>query len=83
MKSRFEIDMPETAQSETIIPPFQDDIPEHSLNVITNEDPTNLADPSGEAEEDVFVEPLDDEEDDEFPTSFSSDDENIYEEDDD
>ncbi|XP_055960503.1 uncharacterized protein LOC130015062 [Mercurialis annua] len=53
---------------------FQDDIAEHPLDVITNDDPTNLVDPNGEAEEAALHNPPIVETEDDYPLSSSDDD---------
>ncbi|XP_055959774.1 uncharacterized protein LOC130014845 [Mercurialis annua] len=71
IKARSEIDMPETT-----VPAFQDDSADHLLDVITNEEPTNLVDPNGEADEAALHNPPLVETEDDYPPS-SSDDEDI------
>ncbi|XP_055962307.1 uncharacterized protein LOC130015688 [Mercurialis annua] len=76
IKARSELDMPETT-----VPAFQDDSAEHPLDVITNDDPTNLVDPNGEADEAALHNPPIVETEDDYPPS-SSDDDDIGAEDD-
>ncbi|XP_050223125.1 uncharacterized protein LOC126673168 [Mercurialis annua] len=71
IKARSEIDMPATT-----VPAFQDDSADHLLDVITNEEPTNLVDPNGEADEAALHNPPLVETEDDYPPS-SSDDEDI------
>ncbi|XP_050238240.2 uncharacterized protein LOC126687726 [Mercurialis annua] len=76
IKARSELDMPETT-----VPAFQDDSAKHPLDVITNDDPTNLVDPNGEADEAALHNPPIVETEDDYPPS-SSDDDDIGAEDD-
>ncbi|XP_055961829.1 uncharacterized protein LOC130015528 [Mercurialis annua] len=70
IKARSELDMPEG-----IIPAFQDDIEENPLIVATEDNPTYLADQTGEAEEDALFMPPEQETEDEFIASSSDEDE--------
>ncbi|XP_050233356.1 uncharacterized protein LOC126681844 [Mercurialis annua] len=76
IKARFELDM-----HETTVPAFQDDSAEHPLDGITNDEPTNLVDPNGEADEAALHNPPVVETEDDYPPS-SSDDDDIGAEDD-
>ncbi|XP_050222508.2 uncharacterized protein LOC126672598 [Mercurialis annua] len=68
IKARSEIDMPATT-----VPAFQDDSADHLLDVITNEEPTNLVDPNGEADEAALHNPPLVETEDDYPPSLSDD----------
>ncbi|XP_055962322.1 uncharacterized protein LOC126687685 [Mercurialis annua] len=70
IKARSELDMPEG-----IIPAFQDDIEENPLIVAIEDNPTYLADQTGEAEEDALFMPPEQETEDEFIASSSDEDE--------
>ncbi|XP_050222148.1 uncharacterized protein LOC126672242 [Mercurialis annua] len=69
IKARSELDMPERT-----VPTFQDDSAEHPLDVRTNEDPTNLVDVNGEADEDALHNPTTLETEADYPPSSSDDD---------
>ena len=61
---------------ETVTPAFQNDIEENPLNVEIDEDPTNLADNTEEADEDALqIPPVEETEDDFLLTSSDEDDE--------
>ncbi|XP_050211742.1 uncharacterized protein LOC126661904 [Mercurialis annua] len=70
IKARSELDMPEG-----IIQAFQDDIEENPLVDATEDNPTYLADQTGEAEEDALFMAPEQETEDEFVASSSDEDE--------
>ncbi|XP_050207480.1 uncharacterized protein LOC126656899 [Mercurialis annua] len=69
IKARSELDMPKTT-----VPAFQDDSEEYPLDVITNDEPTNLVDLNGEADEAALHNPPVVETEDDYPPSSSNDD---------
>ncbi|XP_050222330.1 uncharacterized protein LOC126672423 [Mercurialis annua] len=73
IKARSELDM-----SESVVPAFQDDNPEHPLNVEITDDLTDFVDPNGEADEDALqIPPIAETTDDFLPSSSDEDDDEL------